>query len=113
MTLPYLDTLERWMLDAFVKAADAHERAPTRRQLDVIVKGDAARMLARMRNKGVVESRVYGRNFRVIVIKKGMHTGKHTKLPPKHWQEHVSSLKRRGQLYGRARVDRATKQASS
>ena len=85
------------LLVIFTDAAVKDERAPILATLRKTISGNIGSLTATLVNRGEIETRVFGHNWRVVYITKGRYAGKHTKLPPMGWQEHTDSLRRRGE----------------
>ncbi len=84
------------LLDILTGAAIAGERCPTNLELVNLGAAHPQRYLRELVDKGHIEVRFYGQNFRVVVICLGTHTGWHTKFAPKDWDEQPKSKRARG-----------------
>lgn len=92
-----LETRMRQCMAMIEKAARNNQRAPTRDELLSAIPGGGPALTAIVK-AGWVESRWYGKNYRVFYILRGECEGMHTLLPPDHYHESTVSQRKRGAL---------------
>ncbi len=86
---------EQRLFTRFEDAAMHDQRAPSAQATIDEGLGNPRRLVDCLIRKGYIESRNYGRNWRVVFILRGPHKGEHTKMSPNGWLEHANSIKRR------------------
>lgn len=92
-----IETRMRQCMAMIEERAATGKRAPTMNEFLSAIPG-AGPALKAIVDKGWVESRWYGRRYRVFYIKRGPLTGKCTQLPPAMWRESKTSREKRGAL---------------